>query len=213
MFVIVNNNSVLLGPMRWNRFRFENEIKEELDVSITLPDKNTGDVISIDENIKIYPVVQVIEEPFNLRTQRLNGPFWQFTDAGAIASYIAEDLSIDAVKNFMKAEVANRRWIKENKGVNVTINNKEYMFLTTKENRNALQQVLTSGLSEINWKIDTDTWIVLSQQQIQTVLEAVVQYVQSCFDWELIKNTEIDNCNTLDSLNNVVIIEPEQNLG
>ena len=144
-------------------------------------------------------------EEFNPRTQHLHGPFWQFTDTGAIGSYIAQDLPIDAVKNQMKAEVANQRWIKENSGTTVILNNVEYNFSTTKESRSVLQQALSLNSPQINWKLGGDQWLTLSSQDIQTVLQTILQHVQSCFDWELAKCNEIDLCESLTDLNNVVI--------
>lgn len=207
MFVIVHNSSVILGPMRWNRYRFENTIQEELEleIPIILPDINESDVITINEEVKIYPVIGTIQEQFNPRTQHLHGPFWQFTDNGATASYIAQDLSIDAVKNQLKAEVANQRWIKENKGTNLVLNGVEYNFSTTKENRSVLQQALLSNLPELNWKLTGDQWVLLTPQDVQTILQSIIQYVQTCFDWELSKCNEIDSCQTLQQLNDVII--------
>ena len=206
MFVIVHNNSVILGPMRWNRYRFENVIQEDLDLDqpITLPDTNGSNVITVNDEVTIYPVLRIDNEEFNPKIQHLHGPFWEFTDVGAIGSYIAQDLSIDAVKNQLKAEIANQRWLKENEGTYIRLNDVEYPFATTKENRSILHQAITSNTTELNWKISTDQWIILTQQDIKLVFDTIFQHVQWWFDWELRKFNEIDNCTTLQQLNDVV---------
>lgn len=207
MFVIVYDNSVILGPMIWNRFRFENEIQEECDVSVTLPNRNDeSQPIIVSENIKILPVQSEPIPNYNSKIQFLNGPYWVFTNEVATQSFVAQDMSVDAVKSNLKNDTASVRWTKENAGVNVTIGSTEYLFKTDKENRSLLQNAALN-LNGINWKQNSDTWIELSKEDTQYVLNEVLNYVESCFQWEYNKVQEIDSCQTLEQLNNIVIEE------
>lgn len=207
MFVITYNNNVILGPMRWNRFRFENEIQEECEVSVTLENRNDEMVpVIVSNEIKILPVQGTPEPNYNSKIQFLNGPFWQFTDTHAIMSYRPEYLSIEAVKNTLKEKTAAERWKKENAGVTVSLNGVEYKFSTSKENRALLQSLVSTGA---NWKFDRDTWVQFTSAQIQVILNSVLSYVQECFAWEFYKIAEIDQCTTLQQLDAIVIAEPE----
>ena len=56
MFVIVQNNYVVLGPMVWNRFRFQNFLLEECEVTFTLDSRNDSETpVVVSDEIKILP--------------------------------------------------------------------------------------------------------------------------------------------------------------
>jgi hypothetical protein len=208
MFVIVHNNSVILGPMRWNRYRFQNTITEECEVTATLPDRNDGmSPIIVSNDVKILPIQGTENPQFNPKIEFLNGPFWEFTDSAAIMSYRVEEMNIDSVKSMLKQQSADVRWKKEMSGVEVTINGTTHKFATDRETRNILQSHISAGLETVNWKFNADTWVQLSQTHLQQVLSATLAHVQLAFDWEMQKNTEIDSCATLNELDAVVISE------
>lgn len=206
MFVIVYNNNVILGPMRWNRFRFENVIQEECEVTCSLPDRNDGlEAFTVSDDVKILPVVGTPDPVFNPKIEFLNGPFWEFTDTQAISSYRVENLGIEAVKNMLKEQVAAERWKKENSGVLVPVNGADYSFASDKDTRAVLSN--STNLTSINWKINRDVWINMTGADAQNILNAILNHVQSCFDWELSKIQEIDACTTLQELDELTIIE------
>lgn len=211
MFVIVHNNYVILGPMRWNRFRFENVIEEECEVSYSLPDRNDDlSPILISDDLKILPIQGTENPEFNPKIQFLNGPFWEFTDEVAISSYRVEDLPVDAVKNMLKEQVSAERWTKENAGVTVTINNTEYKFASDKTTRSTIQQLLLTP-SDTNWKFDREVWVTFTNAELHAVLTSILDHVQECFNWEFDKFAEIDNCSTLAELDAVIIREEQEN--
>lgn len=208
MFVIVYNNTVILGPMVWNRFRFENTIFEECDnFSVTLENRNDSlSPVIVSENIKILPI-QGTENPiFNSKIERLHGPFWEFTDSAAISSYTVEPLPIEAVKNQLKAVVAHKRYTREVSGVKVTIQNLEINADTTRENRhNVLQQYILMGDNDtIQWKYN-DIWLTLNKAEVEILVKAVANHVQAQFDWESSKNQEIVNANSLTELDSIIL--------
>lgn len=213
MFVIVYQNSVILGPMRWNRFRFENTIYEDCEeFSATLPDRNDEMVaITVSDDIKILPVEGTPNPNFNPKIERLNGPFWQFTDTVAISSYVVEPLAIEAVKNQLKAVLANERYRKEIAGVKVTIQNVEVTVDTGRDTKNNLIQkyVLMNDSDTVQWKFN-DTWLTLSKTEVGTLVRAGAEYIQQQFDWEAAMIQEINNATTLEQLDSIVIVEPQQ---
>ena len=207
MFIIVHNNSVILGPMRWNQYKFENTILEDCEFDANLPATNPNlDPIKVSDEIYILPIQGTENPEFNPTIEMLHGPFWEFTDSVAIRSYTVQPLPLDAAKTFLKENVSAARWIKENAGVSVTLNGVDYTFGTDRETRAVLLNAQASTNS-INWKIDRDTWVTLSPTDIQTVLSTVLAHVQSAFDWEYNKLQAIDACLNLQDLAAINITE------
>lgn len=211
MFVIVYNNNVILGPMRWNRFRFQNEIFEECEVSCTLPNRNDLlEPITVAENIKILPTLQEQDPPYNSRIETLHGPFWTFTETHAVSRYEVMPMTIDAVKSQLIAETAAERWRRESAGVKVTVQNTEVTVDTSRGARDRfVQKYLLMGDTEVvQWKFP-ERWLSLSKSDLGLVVTASTAYVQAQFDWESAKITEITDCTTLEALANVEITPPK----
>lgn len=209
MFVIVYNNSVILGPMRWNRFRFENQIQEECEYGCALPDRNDDlSPIIVSDEIKILPIEGTDNPEYNPTIQFLHGPFWEFTDTKAIMSYQVEYLPVDSAKPILKDQASAERWNRENSGVTVTLNGTEYRFATDKETRATLQNSI-ANLDVINWKLDRETWVSMTKEEGQSVLNVILTHVQESFNWEFNKLQEIDSCTTHEELVAVVIKEEE----
>ena len=190
MFVITHNNYVILGPMKWNARRFTEVIEDDCEITVTLP--TTNDVYyEVNSEIKIWPVQFLSEPTYNPTIERLHGPFYEYRDSIAYSSMVVEQLPLSAAQNFVKQEAADVRWKKQNSGVKVTLNSVEYTFATDLQTKSTFHQYITSNLESVNWKVDQDTWIVLSKSDIQTVFNSIVNHVQSAFDWEVAKLAEI----------------------
>lgn len=211
MFVIVHNNSVILGPMRWNRFRFENFLVEELEVSTTLPQQNSS-VVTVSDEISIYPIQGSLDPVFNPKIEILHGPFWEFTDSAAISSYQVLSKTVESVKNELKSLAAAERWNRENTQVSVTINDISCDFKTDRETRMVLQNALTSPSDANVWKVAGDTWVTLTKVDLQNILTAVLTHVQASFDWEHDIVTQINAAETLIQLDSIQITQPN-NMG
>ena len=208
MFVIVYQNSVILGPMKWNRFRFENTILEDCEeFSATLPDRNDElSPIILSPDIKILPVQGTPEPQYNPKIEMLHGPFWEFSDTVAISSYQIQPIPVDAVKNQLKAVIANKRYLKEISGVNVTVQNIEIKVDTSRDNRNNLIQryVLMNNTDTLQWKFN-DVWLTLNKEEVGTLVNASTAHIQTQFDWEATKVQEIDNATTLTELDSIIL--------
>jgi hypothetical protein len=203
MFVIVHNDNVILGPMRWNAYRFQEVILDDCELEVTLDSRNDNEsVITVNAEIKIYPVTAEPNPTFNPKTEFLHGPFWTYTDTQAVQSYQVEQLTVEAAKNFLKAQVSSARWTKENSGITVTINDIEYKFDTDINTRSKFHQYVTAGLTSVNWKLDQDSWIILGPDDINNIFSAITAHVQTAFDWENTKVTEI-NVATIETISNI----------
>jgi hypothetical protein len=194
MFIIKYKDSVILGPMVWRQLRFIDAIKEECEIEASLPATNVG-YYEVNDDIKIWPVNPNPQEVqvYNPMIEYLHGPIWDCNEGIATPSYTVEKLPLLASQNFFKQKAGTIRWEKQNSGVKVTLNDVEYTFATDLETKSIFHQYITSDLESVNWKINQDTWIVLSKSDIQTVFNSIVNHVQAAYDWEVAKLSEIVN--------------------
>lgn len=211
MFVIVYDNFVVLGPMRWNKFRFENFLVEEHEITTTLPQTNEV-LIVVNENCKIYPIQGTESPSFNPRIERLEGPFWEFTETHAVFSYTVGKLPIDAIKNFMKAEAAIERYKREIAGIKIIIQNTEITVDTNRGSRDVFVQkfLLMSDNDIIQWKFP-EAWLTLNKTELCNIVNDINTHIQNQFDWEADKISEIDACETLDQLSVIEILPVIEN--
>ncbi len=198
MFIIVENNSVILGPMEWRPTAFKNCILDDCDVEFDVPRSNENrDPIIVNENIRILPVTDIgISNEYNPKFQFLNGPYYNFYENYAEVYHTAYDKPLDFYKSELKAEVAANRYKYEIKGTKLTIQNTEVNILTNREDRNMYLQAFQLGSNNINWKFG-DKFLTLSNSELGDIVAAGVSHVQSVFDWESSKVTEIDSLQEL----------------
>lgn len=210
MFVIIHNNFVVLGPMRWNRFRFENFLEEELETAFTLQQSNEDTPVIVSDDIKILPTQGTQDPAYNPKIEMLHGPMWEFTDTHAISSYEVWPMRVEAVKSMMKEQAGAERYNREITTVDVTIAGEVHKFSTSRDTRNVIQNALQASATSFNWKMDRDVWVTLTNTELQAILDAISAHVQSCFDWEFNIIAEINAASTLTELDAIVIVEPKQ---
>jgi hypothetical protein len=61
-----------------------------------------------------------------------------------------------------------------------------------------------------NYKFN-NTWVEVTSTDIQYILSEIDKVVQDAFDWELEKLQEIDACQTIDEVYDVILEEPVEN--
>lgn len=197
MFVIVYNNQVILGPMPWRKFFFENIIEEDCEVQVTLPQKN--DVpYTVNSEIVILPARYTHEE-HNPITQKHNGPFWTITETEAVGNFVTLDKDVDHVKSELKQLVADKRWQKEVSGIKVTINDIEYSVDTSREGRKIYIEQLQMNSSSYDWKFN-EGYVTLSLVDLQNIVQSINEHVQNCFAEERNRINLIDSKTSLDDL-------------
>ena len=177
MFVIVHNQSVILGPMPWRKLFFENIIMEDCEISVTLPQKNDS-VIVVNEDIVILPA-RYEETEYNTNTEQLNGPYWTFTDTEAVGAFTVMPKNIDIIRSEAAAKVTEKRWEKEVGGTKVNIKGTEYSVDTSREGRNIYIQAYQLG-AVTNWKFP-EGWIDLSVEDLGTIVMTIANHVQASF--------------------------------
>ena len=208
MFIIIHDNQVVLGPMRWNRFRFENFLEEEHEISTTLQDKNENSPVIVSDICKILPIAVTAYPEHNPKIEMLHGPFWDITDELATSSYQVVSMPVDAVKNQLKALTSTERNSREAKWITQTIQGQSIKIDTSKENRNSLIQKLVAITESdtVNWKFGAQ-FLTLTYNEIKDLISALDAHIQTQFDWQLNKIAEIEACETLSELDAIVIQE------
>lgn len=211
MFVIVYENRVVLGPMRWNKYRFENFLAEEHEISATLPTANENSVTTVNEQCKIYPIQGSEDPTYNPTIEILHGPFWTFTETHAVSSYQVLPMDPSAVKSFLKARTAAERWRKETAGIRVTVQSQEVFVSTTAGERDKYIQtyLIKSEGDTVQWKFN-GVWVTLGKSDLHQIVTAIDTHVQAQFAWESAKVTEIETAETLEQLAIIQIEEPKQ---
>lgn len=209
MYVLENNNTVLNGPRAWNYRSFESTLDEDLEISYKLPMSKTDDeIITIDDNTHIYPA-ELIQQNYNPKIEYLHGPFWDFSTGKAIGTFEIVQHSIESIQNTLKAKVADNRWIKENKGITVTVQDTEISIDTSRGNRDIFIQkyLLLSDNDTLQWKF-AQAWLVLSKQDLGVIVNAINRYIQAQFDWEAEKIAEISSALTHEELDLIDLGNP-----
>lgn len=192
MYILVFNNNVILGPVRWSRSRFETALMEELELDqleSSFPDKEPAGVVFYQSNvypgmIKIFPVLQGEDLNYNDRTEMLNGPFWTFTDTHAISHFRPVTLPLESAKQRLKDRIAAMRWSKQNAGVTVSIRGSNIKFPSDKEMCNVLQSYISSDINTVNWKLEKDNWITLDRSDLNNIHSSIVSHINRVFEEE-----------------------------
>jgi hypothetical protein len=203
MHALVLHNNVV-AARGYDKGYFEMVMGVRYNVSVSLPE-NIVSTYQINDNFKILPVKQLLDPPYNAKTQVLAGPRYLIYTTHVESQKYTVDKSIDALKNELKANVANARWEKETAGFdlgNGTIIRTDaesqakisgaYNFMQLKNN------------AEIDWK-GANGWMKLKKADIEAVATAVAEYVQACFSKEKQLNDVIDACTTLQELDELDI--------
>lgn len=206
MFVLIHKNRVLSGPRDWSKVMFDHTLNE-LGLNFSSVPNNPPSELPfvIDEDTKIS-ACQLTRMPFNEKIEYLDGPFWDFSELVAVGKFEPVQKSIELIKSDLKGLTANKRYEKETSGVKVTLQGTEVTVSTDRNIRNEfLQKFLTMTESgTVNWKFNS-VWITLSKSEVETVVNAINQHVQTAFDWEFGINQQIDQASTAEELNSIEI--------
>lgn len=203
MYVLVHKNRVLAGPMNWNRAIFDGNL-EKLKIIKTLPKVPPDNLpFIIDDNTKIYKAEFNYPE-YNEKINYLEGPYWEFNETQAIASYIVRNIPIESVKNKLKEKLAGDRWTKEVLGTSVTVQGHEINIDTSRENRYIFNQqyLIMNDNDTTLWKF-SNIWLNLSKSDVLNIIISIKNHVQSSFDWENSIIAQIDQAQDLETLDNI----------
>jgi len=206
MYVLIENEQIIhIGPIHWNQKMFQNYIKDDLELDISLSIQNTSlDPIVINNTLKILPAILEYPATHNPKIEQFAGPFWNVVDNFATGTFTNVPKDVNVVKGELKNVVATNRWIEETKGITINIQGQDVSVSTNRGERDIFLQALQlmTSADTKNWKFG-DIWLTLTYTDLQTIVNAIVAHIQSVFDWDKAKCIEIDNANTLPDLDTI----------
>lgn len=202
MFCIVDKNEIVFGPTSWSNHSFQVMLQELYNNNVELPSELTTPMV-ISPDVKILPVNYTFPS-YNEKIQQLVGPFHQISENEVIGTYEVGDKSIEAVQNELIDKCATLRWEREIQGLTLTIQGKSVFIITNRGERDMYLQAHQWMGDTINWKF-ADEWLTLTKLEMQTIVDAIFNHIQTLFEWEQTKQTEIKNALTLSVLDNIVL--------
>jgi hypothetical protein len=210
---LINNNSLILGPMGFNVRMINSELEElEIEETITSQSYQNLPIHFSDGLTHLLPLER--EVPSHDSKYHNVGNFtWEIIEENGVPTkvlltYPIIDKTLEEVKMLRKQEVAPYRKEKENTTITVTVNGTEVNVSTSREERILLASKIAAASGPYNYKFK-NTWLEITTEQLQTIVSQIDVKVQEAFDWELGKLQEIDNCQTIDDVYGVVIREPK----
>ena len=208
---LINNNSLILGPMGFN-VRMINSELEELEVEEQVTPKSYTDlpIHFSDNQTHLLPLERVIPQ-HDPKYHNVGNFTWEIIKENDIPvkvllTHPIIDKTLEEVKENRKQEVAPYRREKENTTISVSLNGTSVEVSTSREERILLASKLSASPGPHNFKFK-NTWLEITTEELQTILSEIDTKVQEAFDWELAKLQEIDACETIDDVYNVVIRE------
>ena len=208
---LIHNNSLILGPMGFN-VRMINSELEELEVEERITSQSYTDLpIHFTDNLTHLVLIEKDLPSHDSRYHNVGNFSWEIIQEDdvpikVLLTYTIVDKTLEEVKELRKQEVAPYRREKENTTVTLTINDTEVEVSTSREERLLLASKLAAAPGPHNYKF-SNTWLEVTTEELQTIVSAIDVKVQEAFDWELAKLQEIDACEIIDDVYDVVIRE------
>lgn len=211
---LIHKDTLILGPMGFNVLMINFELEDlEVDGKVTPQSYTDLPIHFSDGHTHLLPIESIIEEK-NPKYYRLGNVEWEIVKENDIPikvkfTYPAVDRTLDEVKEERRREIAPIRREKENTTINLIVKNTEIQVLTSREERILLASKLAASPGPHNYKFQ-NAWLEITTEELQYILNEIDKVVQSAFDWELSKLQEIDSCETIDDVYDVVIREQLQ---
>ena len=214
---LIHNNSLILGPMGYNVRMINSELEElEVEETITTQSYTNIPIHFSDGLTHLLPLEKDIP-PYDPKYYDVGNFTWEIIEENGVPTkvlltYPTIEKTLEEVKNIRKQEVAPYRREKENTIITLTINGTAVEVSTSREERLLLASKLAASPGPHNFKF-SNTWLEITTEQLQTIVSEIDVKVQEAFDWELSKLQEIDACETIESVYDVVIREKPQRFG
>jgi hypothetical protein len=211
---LIHDNSLELGPFGLN-VHYINQELEELGVEERVSSQSFLNLpIHFSDGLThLLPTERVIPEN-DPKYHNVGNFTWEIIRENGIPVKVVFthpiiDKTLEEVKLLRKQEVSPARKEKENTIITLTINDTEVEVSTSREERVLLASKLSATPGPHNFKF-MNTWLEITTENLQTIINEIDVKVQEAFDWELLKLQEIDACETIDEVYAVVIREQPQ---
>lgn len=214
-FVLTLNDAVVLGPIKWNSGDF-NKVLNQNGANDILP----ADILAYKQGIvpvnqplvltdalKIYQVSNVVNDTgFDNILFDGTDITWDLTSGKAVGTYTPTSKSIEHIKTTLKQNLRNKNNILEDTPITVEIDGTEFTISATSWGRIfVITKILrlADGESCSWWNNKVKTTV--TKDQLKQMLNAIDDYIDSLWDDEIPKIVEIDSCDTVAKLKNIVI--------
>ena len=208
---LIHNNALELGPFGMN-VHYINQELEELEVEERVSPQSFSQLpIHFSDGLThLLPTERVIPEN-DPKYQNVGNFTWEIiteddVPVKVVFTHEVADKTLEEVKATRKQEVSPARRQKENTITTLTVNSTEVEVSTSREERLMLASKLSASPGPHNFKFQ-NTWLEITTEELQYIVSEVDKVVQEAFDWELAKLQEIDACETIDEVYDVVIVE------
>jgi len=208
---LIHNNSLELGPFGMN-VHYINQELEELEVEERISPQSFSQLpIHFSDGLThLLPVETVIPDN-DPKYQKVGNFTWEIikeddVPVKLLITHPITDKTLEEVKELRKQEVSPYRREKENTTITLTINGTVVEVSTSREERILLSAKLSASPGPHNFKFQ-NTWLEITTEELQYILNQIDIKVQEAFDWELAKLQEIDACETIDDVYDVVVRE------
>lgn len=208
---LIHDDSLALGPIGYN-VRMINSELEDLGISEFITTQSYTQIpIHFSDGLTHLVLIEKDVPLHNPKYHNVGNFTWEIIKEDDIPTkvkltYPIIDKTLDEVKFLRKQEVKPERKNRENGIINLTLNETEVQVSTTREERLLLASKLASSPGTHNYKFE-NTWLEITEQDLQYVISQIDSKVQEAYDWELAKVQEIDSCSTIDEVYDVVIKE------
>lgn len=205
MYALVHQNQVILTQGNWNPIMFNNVLAEECGVSkrVYVADEENVPLV-FNEDTKILKYFD-LKPNYNSRTEWIDGPIYEINETHVVGSYTIKPLDLDIAKGNLKNQLPGLRYGKEIQTIQALVQNKFVNIKTDRDTRAILSaNALGCGDSYVNWKFDNQ-WMQLTKDDLISLLQQINNATQEAYDWEYSKMLEIDNCKTLEQIDQVII--------
>ena len=208
MWALVQNNQIKVGPRDWNRWVWRGWIQEEMSIDFAVPPLPDRDLYEIDP-VTVITKVTISEPPsYNPRTQTPAGPWLTVEPTQVTGEWTIQDLDLSTAQTNLKAALAANRYDRETSGTTADIQGQTVPLDTDRVTRQIWANMLVAGLSNVSYKFSSNTWLTLSQADIQTITGILIAKVQADFDWEKSIIDLIDAAQDTATLNTIDVGDP-----
>jgi len=213
-YAIVHNNQIRVGPRDYHTGFFKDYL-EQNNVNYNFPFDAPIESLIINDEISLVPVQDTQIPDYHPVTEQLAGPFYEVNTTLITGTYNVVDVPIDAARNKMKEILAALRYFKENKVIDVTVQNTLVKIDTSRGSTRDFwtQTYLLMGDNDTKLvKFINGVWLTLTKSDVNTILTAINTTVQDAFAWEnqQIILAESNDKNGLNTQYTDVIPQPQQ---
>ena len=214
-FIIIQDDTILLEPSRWNSMMFNTIIKQQ-GSSIILPTDilayKQGIVpiespLIVSDTLKIYQVGNISNTTgFDDNIIENANIAWDFSSGKAVGIYEPTDKDIDNIKDYLKSIVRNKNSILEETPIQVDIDGTTFsVYATTWGRLFIITKIMRLSDGESCDWYSNNIKTTVTKEQLMTMLMAVDNYIDSLWDNKIPKILEINSCSTVDQLKQIEV--------